>query len=106
MKERIKYIRKLNKDTQQDLADKIGLKQGTIAQFEKGTANPSERTINDICQIYKLNKEWLTSGKGNPFIEITQKELFKERIVKIIDKLDEEEISILQGIAEKIKGII
>jgi transcriptional regulator with XRE-family HTH domain len=105
LNERIKQIRKIKKDTQQNLADKIGLKQGTIAQFERGTAKPSERTIEDICRVYNVNKEWLISGTGEITIERTKKDELKEQIHKIIDKLDNEEIAILQKIAEKIKGM-
>lgn len=105
LNERIKQIRKTQKDTQQNLANKIGLKQGTIAQFERGTAKPSERTIEDICRVYNANKEWLISGEGKPLTERTKKDELKEQIYKIIDKFDDEEIAIIQKIAEKIKGM-
>lgn len=65
MNERIKEARKKLGLTQEQFADKLGLKRNTIATYETGVKNPSERTISDICRVFNINEEWLKTGKGN-----------------------------------------
>lgn len=67
MNERIKELRKELSLTQQEFADRLSLKRNTIATYEMGKAVPSERTINDICEKYNVNEEWLRDGTGEMF---------------------------------------
>ena len=64
MNERIKEIRARLGITQQEMADKLGLKRNTIATYEMGKANPSDRTITDICREFGVNETWLRTGEG------------------------------------------
>lgn len=107
MKERLKKLRKdILKTTQQEMAEKLNITQSAYACYETGKAKITERVITDICREFNVNREWLENNKEPILVQRTQKDEMKDKISKIIDKLDEEEISILQGIAEKIKGII
>lgn len=67
MKDRIKRIRKSLELTQQQFADRLGMKQNTIATYEMGRANPSEPTIISICREFNVNEDWLRYGKGEMF---------------------------------------
>lgn len=67
MNERIKELRKAIGITQQELADKLGLKRNTIATYEIGKAVPSDRVISDLCNKYSVNEEWLRNGTGEMF---------------------------------------
>ena len=67
MNERIKELRKTIGITQQELADKLGLKRNTIATYDIGKAIPSDRVISDLCNKYSVNEEWLRSGNGEMF---------------------------------------
>ena len=67
MNERIKELRKVLSLTQQEFADRLSLKRNTIATYEMGKAIPSDRTINDICEKYNVNEEWLRDGTGEMF---------------------------------------
>lgn len=67
MNERIKELRKCLKLTQEEFASKLDLSRNFIAQIESRTKIPSERTIKDICRIYKVNYQWLTNGLGEMF---------------------------------------
>ena len=49
MKDRLKKLRKELDLTQQAFADKIGMKQNTIAQYEMGRTTPSDAIIFSIC---------------------------------------------------------
>ncbi len=67
MNERLKELRKNIGITQQDFADKLGLKRNTIATYEIGKATPSDRVISDICSKYNVNEDWLRNGQGDMF---------------------------------------
>lgn len=115
MKERIKELRKSLGITQQEFADKLGLKRNTIATYEIGKAVPSDRVISDLCNKYNVNEEWLRTGEGEMFISLNrtqqiaqltadlfkgEKDSFKERLLLALAKLDESEWKVLEKIAE------
>lgn len=74
MKDRIKEIRKYAGLTQQEFADKLGLKQNTVASYEIARIIPSDRTIGDICRIFNVNEEWLRTGIGEMFVPRTRRD--------------------------------
>lgn len=54
-------LRKKNKLTQQELADKIGVRRETIIRLEKGETQPHEKLFKAICGIYNIEPEYLLS---------------------------------------------
>lgn len=64
--ERIKKLRKALDLTQQEFADRIGMKRNSIAQVEIGR-NTSEQTIFSICREFSVNEDWLRTGTGEMF---------------------------------------
>lgn len=80
---RIKKIRQSVGKTQQELADDLNLKRNTIATYEMGKSEPSDRTIADICRLYNVNEDWLKTGEGNMFIELAP----DEELEGIFDKI-------------------
>lgn len=74
--ERIKAVRKSNGLTQQKFADRIGVKQNTVAQYEMGRNVPIDTVINLICREFHVNEAWLRSGVGEMKSDMTlQQEL-------------------------------
>ena len=82
--ERIKYIRKEKKYTQQRFADELGLKQNTVATYEIGKTSPSDRTVSDICQKFGVDRIWLETGAGEPFRPMSRNEEIAEILGKAI----------------------
>lgn len=68
MKERIKKLRKELNLTQQAFADKLSIKRNTIANYELGRNAPVDSVIALICREFRVNEEWLRSGKGEMFL--------------------------------------
>ncbi|MCI9078329.1 MAG: helix-turn-helix transcriptional regulator [Lachnospiraceae bacterium] len=64
MKNRIKKIRKELDLTQQEFADRLGVKRNTISTYESGRSVPIDAVISLICREFKINEEWLRTGKG------------------------------------------
>ena len=117
MKDRLKELRKALHLTQQKLADKLGVKQNTIAQYEMGRNEPSDAVIVSICREFGVSEDWLRNGNGDMFIPMTRDEeiasfigsvqadvddTFKKRLISVLAKLDENEWDLLEKIAEDI----
>lgn len=81
MKTRIKEVRKRMKETQETFAQKLALSQNFVWMMEKGQREASERTIRDICRIYKVSYRWLTTGEGEMFEDDTNE------VMAIIDSI-------------------
>ena len=67
LKYRIKKLRKELDLTQQEFADKIGMKRNTVANYETGRNEPSASVISLICKEFNVNEDWLRSGNGEMF---------------------------------------
>lgn len=65
MNERIKQIRRELGLTQQEFAERIGLRQNSIALIESGKRNISDQAVLSICREYGINEEWLRTGWGD-----------------------------------------
>ena len=85
--ERIKAVRKALDISQRDFADGIYLSHSFYAKIETGTRNPNERVYELICNKYKVNKDWLITGKGEMFSE-TPPDTELLQITEIIKELD------------------
>lgn len=81
MNTRIKKLRKALDLTQQVFAEKIGLKQNSIALIESGKRNISDQAVLSICREFNVNEEWLRDGTG---------EMFKAAPSSALDALSEE----------------
>ena len=75
MNERIKELRKVLNLTQQQFADRIGIKRNTIANYEIGRNDPVETVLVMICREFNVNREWLLNGIGEMFAPESNDEL-------------------------------
>lgn len=94
MDNRIKKIRQALNMTQQEFANKIGIKRGTIANYEIGRNFPVDSVISLICREFNVNENWLRNGNGSMFIEPSEFSLDKYAEQK---NLTMKEKKILQG---------
>lgn len=69
MNERMKILRKEIGLTQEKFAERIGLKQNTIALIESGKRNMSDQAILSVCREFGVREEWLRTGKGERFVQ-------------------------------------
>ena len=62
MKDRITKVISDAKITKTEFAKRINVSQAFVSQMCSGTANPSDRTISDICRIFDIQEDWLRHG--------------------------------------------
>ena len=67
MNERVKAIRKHFKLNQTKFSEKIGLKQRSIADIERGRNALTKRNFDNICRTFDVNPDWLRIGEGEMF---------------------------------------
>lgn len=83
--ERIKEVRKTEKLTQQEFADRLNLKRNTVGSYEVNVVDPSDRTIKDICDKFGIREEWLRTGEGEMRLgEDAQSEKIEDFINEVI----------------------
>ena len=87
MNERIKELRKNLKLTQQEFADALNIKRGAVANYEIGRNEPIDAVISLICKTFNVNEEWLRTGEGEMFEQMTeQQKLLKYTGMLLKDK--------------------
>lgn len=73
--ERIRAVRKELGLTLEKFGDKIGLKKNSISQIENGKNSVTDQVIRSICREFNVNEEWLRTGQGEMFKQLSQAEL-------------------------------
>jgi transcriptional regulator with XRE-family HTH domain len=86
--ERVKIVRKSLKLSQKEFAKRIYLSQSFFGDVEVGKRNLNERIIYLISTQYKVNKEWLKTGKGEMF-STSMTEIKLEHFTAVFSELDE-----------------
>lgn len=97
MDERIKELRKALKLTQQEFADKVGVKRNTIAQYETGRNPPIDAVVTSICREFRVSETWLRSGEGEMFLPVDADEELTEIMAEIRMSDDELIRAIIKG---------
>lgn len=101
MEKRIKEIRRKLGITQADFGKGISVSQNYVWMIEKGDRIPSDRTIADICRVYNVNENWLRTGEGEPFMQLSREDTIAAYVGKINGgKITDTEKCIIKFMAE------
>lgn len=67
---RLKELRLSLNITQDEFAEKIGIKsKAHISALETGKRTITDRIISDVCREFNVNEDWLRNGTGEMFVE-------------------------------------
>ena len=118
MTERIKQLRESLNMSQDEFANKLGLKsRGKIANIEYGKTVPDDAFLRLICATFDVNETWLRTGEGEMFRELSpdeelsaffgdiirgQSDDFKKRFFTVLSKLPESDWEVLLNLAESL----
>nr|DAV71503.1 MAG TPA: Repressor protein CI [Caudoviricetes sp.] len=120
MNDRLKKLRKALDLTQQEFADRIGVKRNSLANYETGRNTPIDAIIVSICREFNVNEEWLRTGAGDMFLPVDrntdlarltklllneENDSFKNRFVSMLANLTVEEWEFLERKAKELAGI-
>ena len=116
MGNRIKELRQALGLTQQEFADRIGVKRGAIANDEIGR-NASDTAVALICREFGVSEHWLRTGDGEMFVQIARSDEvmdfvgramigeesnFKQRFLLALSRLPEERWKDIEDFARQI----
>lgn len=120
MNDRLKKLRKALDLTQQEFADRIGVKRNSLANYETGRNTPIDAIIVSICREFNVNEEWLRTGAGDMFLPVDrntdlarltklllneESDSFKNRFVSMLANLTVEEWEFLERKAKELAGV-
>lgn len=98
MSERISEVVNLSGLNKTVFAEKINVSQSLVSLICSGKANPSDRTISDICRVFGVNEIWLRTGDG----EMLTKKTREEELAEIFTRLqynDDAKSQLIRAIA-------
>ncbi|MEE0252067.1 MAG: helix-turn-helix transcriptional regulator [Acutalibacteraceae bacterium] len=94
MNERLKILRNTLGLTQQDFADKLNIKRGTVANYEIGRNVPIDAVISLICREFHVNEEWLRTGEGEMF------QLVDDKLSAYVSEITDSDDYLIQSFIE------
>lgn len=117
MKARLKAVRKAVGLTQQEFADRLGIKRGAVANYEIGRNDPIDAVISLICREFGVNETWLRTGEGEMFAPVDPEnqlmewagrvladssDSFRARFVRMMMGLTDKEWAVLEEKARQL----
>ena len=119
MKDRIKQLRRTFHLTQQEFADRLGIKRGALANYEIGRNEPIDAVISLICREFRVSETWLRTGEGEMFPTLSEDEhlthffgqmntegdTFRRRFLLTLSRLSDEEWRTLEALVQTIRKI-
>lgn len=88
MHDRISALIKCLGITQMSFASRLNITRSYISQICTGNKVPSDRTISDICREFDVNEEWLRTGEGEMFRELSREEAVTDFFAEILREPD------------------
>lgn len=119
MKNRIRTIRKNAGMTQQQFAERLGISRNTVATYETSSRISIDAVIVSICREFGVREEWLRTGQGDIYKELTpdlelskwfgqilmeEESSFKRRFLLALTTLKEGEWTALERLSEVLFG--
>ena len=112
MNQRLKGLRKQLGLTQEEFADRLGVKRSGISNYEIGRNEPIDAVISLICREFNVSEQWLRTGEGEMFNQPQsrkdeiqrivermmegRKAEFKYRLISVLNRLDEDQWGALE----------
>lgn len=116
--ERVKLIRKEKGLTLEKFGSRLGVGKVAISLIESGKNNLTEQMARSICREFNVNEDWLKTGEGEMFNELSEAEeasaflgrtmrknmdsSIRQRLIRILSQLNEDEWILVEKIARKI----
>lgn len=86
--------------TQQEFAEKIGIKQNTVAQYEMGRNVPIDSVISLICLKFDINEHWLRTGQGDIKTQRTRNQVITDFVGDLINEPESFKTRLIEGLAK------
>ncbi|MCI5919809.1 MAG: helix-turn-helix transcriptional regulator [Roseburia sp.] len=117
MNERIRELRKTLGLTLERFGEALGVGKTAINKIESGQNNVTEQMFKSICREFDVREEWLRTGEGEMFKELSRSEKiavfltdvlkdeddsFRKQFIEAFSELDLNDWKVLEGICNSI----
>ncbi len=103
MNERIRQLRKSLGLTLEEFGAKVGVGKTAISNIENGNRNLTDQMFLSICREWNVNEEWLRTGEGDMFREMSRAEEAAQIVSSSLDKLSSDEWAFVKRILLKLR---
>lgn len=86
--ERIKDVRKSLNLTLEEFGKKLCVTKSTLSNIENGNRNITDRLIRDICREFDVSEDWLRTGSGEMFEQLTEQQKAMKYTAKLLKDTD------------------
>ncbi|MGM9601070.1 MAG: helix-turn-helix domain-containing protein [Faecousia sp.] len=97
--ERIRFIMESNNLKQSGFAEALGVNQSSVSMWLSGKSNPSSQTIQQICDKFGYNPEWLSTGEGEPIRQKSRSDQLAAALGRILHRQDSASARLLSSFA-------
>lgn len=106
MNRRLAELRHALNLSQRAFAEKVGLSRNYMWMLENGDRNIPERTIRDICRVYHVSYDWMMTGEGEMFENISDSAIDALIAVYGLDEKDKKIITAFLNLDSKDRQVI
>ena len=79
---RIRDLRKSLGMTLDNFGERIGLKKSAVSLIENDKNSVTDQVVKSICREFNVSEEWLRTGQGEMFKQLSQAELAARTVAK------------------------
>ena len=103
---RLKYLRKSENLTQQELATALGIAKSTVSMYENGQREPDFETLEAISDYFNVNMNTFFPNNEQPSGAGTEElsEVKRNLIYKIV-AMDDETVEAIDRIADQVLSL-
>lgn len=97
-----------------EFAERINVSQPFVSQMCSGNKIPSDRTISDICRVFRVNETWLKTGEGEMFARSNRSNEisdflgdilsgdpdFRSRLISVLARLNTDQWKLIEEMAD------
>ncbi len=117
MNQRIKELRKTLGLTLERFGEALGVQKSAVSKWERGENSVPDQMFKSICREFDVNEEWLRTGEGKMFKELSRSEKiavfltdvlkdeddsFRKQFIEAFSELDLNDWKVLEGICNNI----
>lgn len=84
---------------QTQFANELKVTQSSVSLWLSGKSNPSAQTIQQICDKFGYNPEWLSTGEGEPILQKSRSDQLAAALGRILHRQDSASARLLSSFA-------
>ena len=86
--------------TKTEFAKRLSISQPFLSQLCSGAKIPSDRTISDICRVFRIREDWLRTGEGPMEIADTQRDKLSSFFADVLATAPDERSAFVAALAD------